>query len=332
MKKLALLLSLAVLAACGVGGSKTQSTTNTSGNSYAQNGPKASFSLQIVEPKTTAMGLPAATVTPENWRRVVITNPSLNSGTSIFQQHLDYNKTAAPALNFNLPVANGYLVEVLDYTKVKTAFGSYTAAIPWVPMNYHSGPKFGQFSGYGTLYVHHDSSATIATPYTMVSYGSTNLNLTETGNAGSVTMIPVGAAPVTAISGNKTGANVPSSIYRYGYNNLSTATYAVTANFTGVSPVFNQSGWGLKLSTDSAAAVDQAGASYVTGSSTARLYGPYAMESDVVTQYAKGYFYARDTLLLKDKYEPYNLFVKEGSVINGLVKINSATGSIIITP
>lgn len=117
MKKFALLLSLALLTACGAG-VDTKSTQGAQDSNPVAPGSSGTMTVKILEPKQTAKfyNYSYSSSALVERRRIVVTNPYLDKSSSQpFKLYLDYPKSSPPPLTFDLPYASGYKIELLDY-------------------------------------------------------------------------------------------------------------------------------------------------------------------------------------------------------------------------
>lgn len=124
MKKLALLLSLALLAACGGSG-----TNSNSANVVSQPDGQlqmATLNVKVNEPtpKTLALNSNADTVSPTNRLRIVISNPTLRINGVPYKNISTY-PVPLPAINYSLPVADGYKIEAFSYRKSSSTLISW---------------------------------------------------------------------------------------------------------------------------------------------------------------------------------------------------------------
>lgn len=202
MKKLALLLSLALLAACGGGGGGTTSSQGVSGQT-------SSLTVNIVEPakRTSPIVTPATT----NMRRIIITNPSVPALQGVKWTVPDYVKGSATP-SFSLPVANGYLIEVLDYDITTTTFSNYSV---------------------GTRNIL--ATSTTATPYTLVNNASANFNITSGANSVTITLAAVSNPSVTppaSITGSFDGTTTYSASATIPAGPFETAAWSLLGGYT----------------------------------------------------------------------------------------------------
>lgn len=115
MNKLALLLSLALLAACGGGG--TSGSPNVGGQPASQL-KMASLNVKVNDPNPKILALgPNESVTPSNRLRIVISNPNFSINGVAFKNISTYPLSPLPPINYSLPVANGYKIEAFSYYK-----------------------------------------------------------------------------------------------------------------------------------------------------------------------------------------------------------------------
>jgi len=119
MKKLALLLGTALLAACGGGGG---TGVPTAGNGSGDVVVVINETKQTMKTYTSA-----ATIDKNKWGRVVVTNPNLDDPSTgrVFKKYYDYRLDNKPALNFSLPYATGYVFEYLEYNAT-SGFKTYS--------------------------------------------------------------------------------------------------------------------------------------------------------------------------------------------------------------
>jgi len=121
MKKLALLLALGLLAACGGGttASTTQPATFSSDSGQLQMAT-TSFTVADAEaktqPKTLALGDQADFKNPSNQLRIIISNPNIRVNNIAFKNISTY-PIPLPPLSYTLPVAPGYKIEAISYRK-----------------------------------------------------------------------------------------------------------------------------------------------------------------------------------------------------------------------
>ena len=302
MKKLAVLLSVIVLAACGGGGDGGSTASNSSST-----GETGTLTVKIAEPvaKTFTSSAPGAEI---EMRRVVITNPALNSGSNIYQAVIEYPKSTPVPAAFDLPFVNGYLIEVLDYNIPTTTFTTYSA---------NTTPAFAL-----------SSSHIRRTPYKMISYGKKDFNFTATATVSVTPRLLASRMPTIQYP-----ATVPSSISKQTYT--VTAVGAAFANMT--STPLNNSVWGLKQGLTAARASTAGVTTFGTGSLTSSLLtGPYTTANGVDDYYGIGVFFAKNTLLKRTKnadgntvVEPYNTFINETATV-GPVDVTVAGGTLTI--
>jgi hypothetical protein len=178
MKKLALLLSVALLTACGGG----NSTPTGSTSSQAVNGPTSTVTFDIKEPAAKTYATRTSTVTTTTMRRVIVTNPTVPalSGIKWYAAGGDY-KASLTSPGFSLPVADGYQVEVLDYDVTVTAFSNYSFGARNIP-----------------------ASSETTKPYTLKFYKNQTFNVTATPGPVSVVLAAVGTPTLTPPPANIT--------------------------------------------------------------------------------------------------------------------------------
>ncbi len=336
MKKLALLLSVALLAACGGSGSSTTKSTVTSGgqdtgSTYAQTGPSRAVTFSLVAPKSSSRFAPTVSTSLKRVARIVITNPSLNaSNSNIFQRYAEYDyDAAAPPIEFTLPVANGYLVEGFVYSVNRTSYSSYSSATwNFKQEGYSSAYNIG-YRGYSASYRIVGARETLAAQRNILFYGSYLLDIPATGAIGNGTIfIDPPGNPNNAFLFTQSPGDVPSEIYKYGFNNMSTGKYRLFANITGATATasgLNRSSYGVKLA-ESLAGLDQVNTySNVSGSFSSYLLGPYAQTNGVKTYYARFAYYAKDSLAIRALNETPSMFIFNSPNISAPVVINSRT-------
>lgn len=319
MKKMALLLSMVFLAACGGGGGSTGGTASTAGTTVGKETGVLTVTLNETAGK---MGSADVSTSKDTKRRVIVTNPNirdengnimkftLTGGDYLIATTSPSGVPAPPTLSFIVPLADGYRVEVMDYEVNTTVFGTYTVMLI-------DGPTQQPFP------LVRPGSTRLEKPYKMVKYGHKTVNVRSTGS----TAADVDVSPLTEIAANPTAptltslpaGRVPSS--RASFSAYSTQ-YKVAVAYNYTTP-FNKK-WGLKKGYDAAQAL-AAAPSLVSDSISAYMLGPSPFRANT-TQMATNYafaaeFYLKDTMLLPG--ESYNDFI---------FKNTTATTSILYTP
>jgi hypothetical protein len=291
MKKLALLLSLALLAACGGGGT---SGSNANTPAYQAGGPTGS--LTVTMPKESSKGIQPVNTSTETKRRAIVTNPAIkNSAGQVVQFTIpDF----APTDKFtipNIPVGKGYTVEVIDYTRTTTVFGSYTAVYQ----------TFDRYSSGVPIYRDNDqiipASSRVAKPMMVTKYGSATFEMTNAGATVDLSSFGPPAAVTLTVAPTYAG-KIPSRDNLATYHNLSTM-YKITANPTAVC----NTKWQLRQAyayVNISSATFAGTATQVNGTTTPTLIGPAAYNENNVlqTKYRSiGDFYLKDSLILPNE-------------------------------
>lgn len=234
MKKLALLLSVAILAACGGGGSNTPAYQ--ANNPPPVSGVSSKFTVQINEPKQ--MGKLffnySASASELVRRRIVITNPLLDkSATEPFKKYYDYFKNRPEILDFTLPNADGYVIEFLEYSVKAGGFATYSTNDSGTRATARSGrATFSNYSTYSDV------------PNNIIKYAkvtginvpkSSGVTLTPKAIPGSILKFPVTGFKFGTYSG------IPAK-------NIS-SSFQVRAKFENLSvpSTFNANNWKLSV-------------------------------------------------------------------------------------
>lgn len=160
MKKLALLLSMALLAACGGGGSSGSNGTTQS--SQAISGQTATVNVSFGTAKST-FKMYSGTRTPfaKEMVRIVVTNPTVPALANVRYTIADFEVGTTPP-SLQIPIANGYVFEGIRYLVSGTSFSNYTAVqrrYDWVSNSYKN---------YSTPM---PAVTTTVSPYTLTAYG-----------------------------------------------------------------------------------------------------------------------------------------------------------------
>lgn len=280
MKKLALLLSLALLAACGGGGGGTTSSTG----SQTQSGPSGSLSVRISEPVAKLYTL-TTDGSVQTWRRIVISNPSLNYQGKYYQVYKDFDRNNPPALTFSLPYSTGYLIEVLDYDKPTSVFTTYSA---------NTSPAY-VFSRMSSAKAPFKPTAYGKANFDFLSGGATTVNITLRTVANRLPTVTYNSASIPSVI---SGQTYSASISGAAFVNMSSTPFTTDT-------------WGFKEGLTVAAA-DVAPIRNVSGSLTAYgLMGPFTLNNGVDSYYGIGTLYVKNSLLLRtgSATEPYNTFI-----------------------
>lgn len=290
MKKMALLLSLALLAACGGGGT---SGSNANTPVYQAGGPTGVLAVNIKETNKQA---PTVSTTTKTMRRIVVTNPLIkNSAGKIVQfAFADYDKAVGPGGGIsiaNIPVANGYTVEMIDFEVPTKTFSSYSSI----------SATFRRYSGATPLYDFTTdvipASSTLIKPYKVVKYASATFDMPAAGIS-SVTLTPADP-PISLALATTFHGGIPSNA-NLSFNNLSTL-YKIKVNQPAISPI-STTNWNLKGGyINSLATILAAPATGISGVTSANLVGPAAYDSNnafYTHYYSVGEFYLKDTLVL----------------------------------
>jgi hypothetical protein len=265
MKKLALLLSVVFMAACGGSG----------GGSNNASLPAGTGKLTVKVAESAAKTVVTNTAgTSQNWRRLVITNDKLNAGGYIFQKFVDYDRAgAAPPYTFDLPYANGYVIEVLDYTRSTSVYNKYSSI---------SNTKlFAAMTSVRMI-------TTTKTPYGMTDYGRAEFNFT-------------GAVTTVSIKLNTVATRIPFLNYTGTvYSSITPGNvYSARVTFVNMTAApFNPTLWGLK--EGSLAGVDTAYIKLASSPTLSGLAAPYTMTESLDSYYGKAVFYAKNSLILRD--------------------------------
>lgn len=289
MKKLALLLSMALLAACGGGGSS--GTQSNSG--YQAGGPTGTLAVTI---KETAKTAPEVTTAQKTMRRIVVTNPLIkNSDGKVVQFFFaDYDVATLPAPVItipNIPVATGYTAEVIDFVQETTSYSSYSSTIRRFVGYTTNHTPFYRY----TTFIRPGTSST-AKPFRIIKYHGVAFDMPASGSAG-VTLIP---APITVnLALEKTFRGGMPSNANISYNNLSTL-YTIKVVPPALSPV-NTSTWFLKGGyVNSATTLATKSPTTIYGATSADLVGPAAYDPSnafYTAYYSLGEFGAKEAFI-----------------------------------
>lgn len=291
MKKMALLLSLALLAACGGGGT---SGSNANTPAYQAGGPTGS--LTVTMPKESSKTFQSISTSTTTKRRAIVTNPAIkNSAGQVVQFTIpDFAPTSTFTIP-NIPVGKGYTIEVIDYTQNATVFGSYTAVFQTFD-RYSSGVPIYR-NGYQPI----PGSSRVAKPMMVTKYGSATFEMTNTGATVDLSSFAAIAASTLAVTPTY-GGKIPSRDNLATYHNLSTM-YKITADPKG--PCNTK--WRLRQAyayVNISSAAFAGTATQVNGTTTQTLIGPAAYNENNVlqTRYRSiGDFYLKDSLVLPNE-------------------------------
>ncbi len=322
MKKMVLLLSVALLAACG--GTSSNTVTPVAGNSAVSAAEKATFTLTVtggaLSKRWDAITSPSVT-----YRRISITNTNLNTPGYFYQVAIDKPLAdySFPAdYTFPLPKKAGYKVEVMDYTKTSSVYTTYSSAT-LADGTTLTGPTT-------TL----SAITTPIIPYKVLQYGTIPLDLSA-GDLASPLVVSAVTVPALALKThlNAAATSIPSRSIKYGIY----STFKAVPDFTGASACRTDI-WDLKLSL----------ANTFTGTGTQVFYaimtpvknslrGPIVYIDNISDYYYASNFYVNDTLLLRTynsnsvltALEGKATFVVSPAVIPSLkVRLDTQTGTI----
>lgn len=321
MKKLALLLALGLLAACGGSGGSSTSATATTPASNATSTESGTLTVRINEPKQ--IGKFYNYTSPDSTRRrVMITNTSLNDPANglTFKKYYDYRTGRAPALTFSLPYANGYVIEFLEYSvTAASTFATYSTNSATKPPAEPSLPA--------TPY-----AETVVTPANnILKYAKTTVDL-STGS-GSVSLTPKSVPSPTfrfPQTGLKFGAysGIPAALPGV------SSTFKATKSFANISTpsMFNANQWDLsvrqRMGTNQATVKEYTGFPMTLSGDSVDISSPIAYESNYYQMRGLAYFYLNSTMLIGN--EPYNKFSKMSSVLFMPVVVKTISSTIPI--
>lgn len=252
MKKLALLLSVAILAACGGGGSSSNSLSNSQGGQPGGTSATLSLSFQKSTGKTILNSYSG--ISSKTWRRVIVTNPGIvNSAGQMVQFTLpDFDANTGSIAIDNIPVGPGYRLDIVDYRKDTQVFSAYTAVPAPVFRGYSQTnhvattldpsviPTWTRVYTYPPTY-NVSRSTNLLKPYKIVGYYGKTFTMLAGGTT--LTGIDVQAPQATVSLPTLFHGGIPSSA-NLSYMNLSTQ-YKLKVKLSGMNP-FDTSKWTLR--------------------------------------------------------------------------------------
>lgn len=297
MKKLALLLVMGLLVACGGGGGSGTTASGTP-TSVKETG---TVTVTIDEPKQTGKLYNYTSTTTNNiWRRVVVTNPSLNVGSRIFKQYYDYRKDTPPDLTFSIPYASGYTFEFLEYSSTPSSgFKQYsTTAIT------NTG---GVVLSDNVVYPQDNVIKYAKAENVTIGSGSTNITLKAKTVLNPLITFPVKGLKFGAYSG------VPGK--------TESASFQVQTSFTNISTpsMFSTSGWKLNVwQKETASNNITAYFSDLVSGNLATVNSPLVWANNELQLRGVGIFYLNDSVLLPG--ESYTKFSKRSFSFNDPTK------------
>lgn len=287
MKKLALLLALGLLAACGGGGSESTPST-----------PVGNVPL-TVNIKETQVAKEYTVTSATTRRRVVITNPSLDKPTQAFKKFYDYSTDEAAAtisagLTFTLPETSGYSIEFLEYSVLPGGFKTYSSLSGTAP---------------GTLIL--DAIFT-PTPQVFTSPVTTNILKYDkktgitVGVTPSITLtatpapVPTLTIPVTPVTINGI-TGIPAK-----------SNFEVAANFSSLAipSMYNSNNWLLQIRKKETANYTNVVIEYQTNvtSPNANIASPVSWFNNEYQLRGGAIFYLNDSILLPgENYSKFNM-------------------------
>jgi len=202
-------------------------------------------------------------------RRVVITNPTIGiQNFSVTQD--DYEKGVGTPSAFNLPVASGYILEILDYDKTGTIYSNFTT--------------------HGKTYPGYDSPNS---PYTLVNYAKQNFSIVAGNNSVTITMVPITALPSITPPASITGSFDGST------------TFTASASFPASGPFDASSNWTLLGGYTSTALIGMQ--SGMGASLTAIAPSPYVNGTFVSQYYLAGKFSIKSSLIKSGDGSNFNV-------------------------